>query len=121
GQRTSQSCGQLANVLAESGDHGSCVFAGYLDQHDKTRMSLHERRDVTVLGAADEIALPMAGDGAIFDLCGPFSNGNGVDDLTLVVPAVTRMPRAADTPFKAKVLNQLLFQRSARLNEQAAV
>jgi len=31
------------------------------------------------------------------------------------------VPRAADPPFRGKLPNQLLFQRSARLNEQAAI
>jgi hypothetical protein len=36
----------------------------------------------------------MAGDGAILDLRRPFSNGNGIDDLTFVVSAIPRVPRA---------------------------
>jgi len=47
-------------------------------------MSLYERRDVTVLGAADEVAFPMSGNRAILDFCGSFSNRNGVDDLAAV-------------------------------------
>src|ERR1700730_13479253 len=121
GQRTSQSCGQLANVLAESGDHGSCVFAGHLEQYDKSRMSCPQSCDMTVLGPANEVALPMAGDGAILDLRRPFSNGNGIDDLTLVVSVIPRVPRAANSPLEPKMLNQLFFQHSTRLNEQAAV
>jgi hypothetical protein len=46
-------------------------------------MSLHERRDLTVLRSADEIAFRMAGNGAVLDFFGPFSIRNGVDDLTL--------------------------------------
>jgi hypothetical protein len=34
----------------------------------------------------------MAGDGTIFDLRRPFSNGNGVDDLTFVVSGIARVP-----------------------------
>ncbi len=49
---------------------------------------------MTVLGAANEVTLPMAGDGAVLDFRGPFSNGNGVDDLTLVVSAIPRVARA---------------------------
>jgi hypothetical protein len=36
-------------------------------------MALDECSDVAVLGAADEIAFPMAGDGAVLDLRGPRS------------------------------------------------
>jgi hypothetical protein len=35
--------------------------------------------------------------------------------------AITGVPRAADPPLGAQVLNQLFFQHSAGLNEQAAV
>jgi hypothetical protein len=72
-------------------------------------MSFHERGDVTVLRASQQIAFPMSGDGAILDLCGSFPNGNGVDDLTLVVPAITRVAGAANPPLEAKMLNQLFF------------
>src|SRR5580692_10241839 len=84
-------------------------------------MTFHQRCDVTVLGAANEVALPMAGDGAVLDLCGPFSNGNGIHDLATAVSTIPRVPRAANSTLAAKMLNQLLFQHSPRLNEQAAV
>src|SRR5450759_4225018 len=84
-------------------------------------MTFHQRRDVAVLGAANEVALPMTRNGAVLDLCGSFSNGNGVDDLATAVSTITRVPRAADPPLESKMLNQLLFQHSARLNEQTAV
>jgi hypothetical protein len=63
----------------------------------------------------------MTGDGTIFDFRRAFADGNGIDDLALGVPMNTGVPRAADPPFRAKVPNQLLFQRSPRLNEQAAI
>src|ERR1700730_1851289 len=63
----------------------------------------------------------MTGDGAVLDFSGPFPNGDGIDDLTTAVSTDTRMPRAADLPLGPQVLNQLFFQPSARLNEQAAI
>jgi len=51
----------------------------------------------------------MTGDGAILDFRGPLANGNGIHELTYMVPAVTRVPRAANSPRRAKVLNQLFF------------
>jgi hypothetical protein len=35
-----------------------------------------------------------------------------------VVPAITRVSRATNSPLEAKMLNQLFFQHSARLNER---
>src|ERR1700730_8281508 len=84
-------------------------------------MTFHQGGDVTVLGAANQVALPMTRNGAVLDLGGSFSNGNGVDDLATAVSTITRVPRAADSPLESKMLNQLLFQHSSRLNEQAAV
>ena len=72
-------------------------------------MTFHQRGDVTVLGAAQQIALPMTGNGAVLDFCGPFPDGDGIDDLTTAVSAITGVPRAADTPLGPQVLNQLFF------------
>src|SRR5262249_29742204 len=47
--------------------------------------------------------------------------GNGINDLALGVPVNAGVPRAADPPPRSQMPNQLLFQRSARLNEQAAI
>ena len=63
GQRAPQGRGELTNVPAQRGDDRRGVFAGYFDQHGKTRMSFHQRCDVTVFGAAEQIALPMTGNG----------------------------------------------------------
>ena len=72
-------------------------------------MTFHQSGDVTVLGAAEQIALPMTGDGAVFDFCGPFPDGDGIDDLTTVMSAITGVPRAADPPLGPQVLHQLFF------------
>ena len=87
----------------------------------EARMTLHQRGHVAVARPAQQIALPMAGNGTIFDFRRSFADGNGIDDLALRVSVNAGVPRAADPPLGAKVLNQLLFQRSARLNEQAAI
>jgi hypothetical protein len=79
-------------VLAPRGHHHCRVFGGRLDEYGETRMTFHQRGDVTVLGAAEQIALPMATNGAVLDFRGPFSNGNGIDDLTTVLSADTSVP-----------------------------
>jgi len=107
-------------VPAQRGHDRSRVFAGHFYQRDKTRMTFHQRGDVTVVGAAQQIALPMAGNGTVLNFRGPFPDGDGINDLTAGLSADTRVPRAAYTPLGPQVPNQLLFQRSARLNEQTA-
>jgi len=63
----------------------------------------------------------MTGNGTLFHFRWPFADRNRIDDLALRMSVNAGVPRAADPPLGAKVLNQLLFQRSARLNEQAAI
>jgi len=85
-QRSPQGCWKPADLPAQGGDHRSRVFASHLDQGSKTRMPLHQRRDVTVFCAANEIALPMTWNGAVLDFCGSFPDGNGIHDLTTAMP-----------------------------------
>jgi hypothetical protein len=76
GQRAPQGHGELTNLPAQRGDDRRCVFAGHFDQDSKTRMSFHQGCDVTVAGAAEQIALPMTGNGAVFNFCRSFPNGD---------------------------------------------
>ncbi len=92
-----------------------------LDQHDKARMTFHQGGHVTIVRATEQIALPMPGNGAVFNFCGPLPDGDRIHDLTTAVSTHTRMPRATDPPLGTQVLHQLFFQHSAGLNEQAAV
>jgi len=44
-----------------------------------------------------------------------------IDDFTAVMSAILGVPRAADPPLGSHVPNQLFFQHSAGVNEQAAM
>ncbi len=79
------------------------------------------KRVANLSGCNQQITLPMTGNGTIFDFRRSFADRNSIDDPALGVPVNAGMPRAAYTPLGAKVLNQLFFQRSAGLNEQAAI
>ncbi len=110
--------------LPKRGHDRRRVFAGHFDQHGKNANGVPPAwRWLTGcwLGASEQIALPMTGDGSVFDLGGSFANGNSIDDPALRVSKDTGVPRAAYSPLEAKMLNQLLFQRSPRLNEQVAI
>jgi hypothetical protein len=67
GQRAPQCRWQLTNLPGKGGDDGRRIFAGHLDERGKTRMTFHQGSDVTVPGAAKQIALPMTGNGANVD------------------------------------------------------
>ncbi len=54
-------------------------------------MPFHRSCDVTVFSAAEQVALPITGDSAVFNLCRPFPDRYCIDDLTAelsVSPAV---------------------------------
>ena len=57
-------------------------------------MTFHQGDDVTVVGAAQQIALPMTGDGAVFDFRGSFADGDSIDDLPRGLSADRGMARA---------------------------
>ena len=84
-------------------------------------MSLDKRRDIAVPGPADQIALPVARNGAIFNRCGSFADGDGILDLAEPVPFQAGVLGAADGAFGSEVLKQFFFQHASRLNEQAAI
>src|SRR5689334_24249322 len=84
-------------------------------------MTLYQRGHVAVASPAQQIALPMTGNGTIFDFRRSFPDGDGIDDPSLGVPVNAGAPRAADPPLRSQMPHQLLFERSPRLNEQAAI
>ena len=92
GQGAPQGRGELTNLPAQRGDDRRCVFAGHFDQHGKTRVSFHQCGDVTVLGACEQIALPVPGNGAVFNFCRPFPDRDGIDDLTPGLSVSPRVP-----------------------------
>src|SRR6266849_471047 len=84
-------------------------------------MTLHQSGDVAVLCPAQQIPFPMTRNRSVFCLRRSFPNRNSIDDLSSGLPARAGMSRAAHAPVRAQVVQQLLFQYSARLNEQATV
>ncbi|MBB5061039.1 hypothetical protein HDF16_005775 [Granulicella aggregans] len=66
---------------------------------------------MSVLAACEQIALPMTGDGAVFNLRRPLADRNGIDDLTLGVPCCSSMYRATNESLGPKMLNQLLLRK----------
>src|ERR1700674_648247 len=63
----------------------------------------------------------MTRNGAVLHFSGPFPDGDGLGDLTARVSEDMRVLRPAYAAPGSQVLPQLLFQHSARLNEQASV
>jgi|SRR5580704_480911 hypothetical protein len=63
----------------------------------------------------------MTGNGAVLNFRRSFSNGDGINDLTAGLSARSSVLRAADAALGPQMSNQLSFQRSPRLDEQASV
>src|SRR5215470_10544150 len=63
----------------------------------------------------------MSGNRSIFRFRRSLPDRDGIDDLTLGVPVHAGVSRAAHAPLRAQAVQQLFFQYSSRLNEQAAV
>src|ERR1700731_4458741 len=59
--------------------------------------------------------------GAVLNFRGPFSDGDGICDLTARVSEDTSVLRAAYATLGSQVPKQLFLQHSSRLNEQATV
>src|SRR5271156_1316260 len=91
GQRAPQRCGKPANLPAQCSDDRCRVFVSHLDQGSKTRMTFHQRSDVAVFCATNEIALRMAENSAVLDFCGSFPDGDDIYDLTARVLKDTRV------------------------------
>src|SRR5258705_12106264 len=77
-QRAPQGRWEFTNLPAQCGHDSRRVFARHLDERGETRMTFHQGCDVTVPNAAKQIALPMTGNGAALDFCGPFSDADGM-------------------------------------------
>ena len=119
--RVSERRGKLTNVPAQCSNDNFRVFARHLDQHGKARMTFYQGRNVTVLGAAQQITFPVARNRSVFHFRRPFADRDGIDDLTPGLSAGRCMSRAAHAPLRSQVVDHLFFQYSPRLDEQAAV
>ena len=69
-------------MLAQRGDDRRGVFAGHFDQHDETRVPFHQGCDMSVFAACKQVALPMTGNGAVFNLRWSFADRDRINDLT---------------------------------------
>src|ERR1700687_2212244 len=84
-------------------------------------MPFDQGHDVSVVRARDQIPFPMTGNGPVVDLSGPLPDGDGVRYPTAWILTGSSVPRPAHAGVAPQVAQELLFQQSARLNEQAAV
>ena len=60
---------QVLHPGDQGADNTVAVLAFDFDQHDKARAAFDQRGDMAVSGAAQQVAFPVAGNGAILDFC----------------------------------------------------
>ncbi len=101
--------GQSLRLFDQCRDDAFSILVRDLDQHHVARMTLDKRCDIAVPGPADQVALPMARHGAIFNRCRAFSDGHGILYLAEPVSFKAGVLGAADSAFRSKVLKQFLF------------
>ena len=71
-------------LLDECVDHCLGIFTRHPDQHDKPRVTLDQRRDLTVVTTTDKITFPVTGYGTILNLGRPLPDRDGVADPAVV-------------------------------------
>ena len=113
-ERGHQASGQTRHFTQQPVDHGRRICTRHLDEGHVSRRALDERRDMTVLGAGQQIALSMAGDGAVLDRRRPFGDGDGIDDLSACLPDFAGPLSATYRPARPQVGGQLALQDAAR-------
>ena len=57
-------------------------------------MALNERDDMTVVGAAEQIAFPMTWNGSVFDVRWTLPNRDGIGDLSTLLRVRIGLDRA---------------------------
>src|SRR5664279_1146439 len=121
GERLVHFLGELPCVLDERIDDRLRVLARNLDQHHVSRLTFHQRCDLAAATAEHQISFPVAGHGAVLNGRRPFADRYGANDPPVNVSLLRVMPRPTHAARAPQVLEELLLQGAARLDEEAAV
>src|SRR2546423_15304621 len=98
-------------------DYRPGVLTCHLGQHQVTRMTLDQGRDVAVLRPGQEIAFPMARHRPIFNRCRSLTDRDDILDLPPSIADETRLFRSTDRALRPKMAKQLFFEHPAGLNK----
>jgi hypothetical protein len=106
-QRLSQLDGQALDLLDQGADDCLSIFSIELYEHRKSGLTLHERGDMCIAGASDQIALPMPRDGSVFDRCRSFADRNCVNNSATWFALRGELLSVAHQAFGPQMLHQL--------------
>src|SRR2546425_10676629 len=109
---------QLAHIFAECRNYAGGLLSWELDQHREARMALDERSHVRVVGARQQVAFPMPGNGAVLDFGRTFSDRNRIDDLSRQPAWRGAAFRIAHAPPGPQMPDQLFLEHPAGLDKQ---
>ena len=84
-------------------------------------MTLDERRHVGVVGTREQVAFPMAWNGAVLDFGRTFADGNRIDDLSRQPAWHGAAFPIAHAPPCPKMSEQLFLEHAAGLDKQTAI
>jgi hypothetical protein len=84
-------------------------------------MALDQRGNMRILRTRNQVAFPMAGNGAVFNLSGTFADRYCIHDLSSSLALSGRLLGAPHRAPRAQMAKQLPLQDPARLEEQTAV
>src|SRR3981081_4442177 len=104
GPQTGQFARQWLRLLDQCRDNAFGILVRNLDQHHVARMALDKRCDITIPRSTDQVALPMAWHGTIFNRRRSLANGHGILDLTESVSFHAGVPGSADRAPRPQVL-----------------
>ena len=121
GQREAKLSRQMLDLCGKGSHDSLRFFAAHLGKHDIAGAPFDQRGDEAVLRARDEIAFPVAGDGAVLDGGRTFPDRDRILDLTKPVALQAGMTGAADGACCPQVRQQLFLQHTAGLDKQASV
>jgi hypothetical protein len=81
-------------------------------------MALDQRSHVRVVGPREQVAFPMAWNGALLDFGRTFADGNRIDDLSRQPAWRGATFRIAHAPPRPKMPDQLFLEYPACLHKQ---
>jgi len=96
-------------LLDQYGDHCLCILAVKLYEHRKSGLTLHERCNMCVSRASDQIAIPVPRDGSILDRRWAFVDRNSINDPATRLALRRKLLAVTHYAPGAQVFHQLLF------------
>ena len=97
------------------------VLACHSHERDVARLAFHQRRDLAVVTAEEQVALPVARHRPVLCLGRTFADRHRLGDPAMIGRLLRVMARTAHPAGASQVLQQLFLQGTAGLDEECAI